>query len=64
MELYDELGKIIFKIGTEIQVHKMPDGHLLLDIDYDKYIEEILCLFDDFLNYEEDLKQSLPKQEE
>jgi hypothetical protein len=64
MDLYDELGNILFKIGTEVKVHKLPDGNLILDIDYDRYIEEILCLFDDFLDYQEYLKESQPKWEE
>jgi hypothetical protein len=50
MDIHEEIGKILFKIGQDIKIHKMPDGHLIVDIDYEDYIEEIVCLFDDFLD--------------
>ena len=50
MDLYEEIGKVLFKIGQDIHVHKMPDGNLILDIDYDDYIEEIINLFDDYID--------------
>lgn len=50
MDLEKELKDILFNIGKEIKVHKVADGHLILDIDYDKYVIEIMELFDEFLN--------------
>jgi hypothetical protein len=50
MELQHQLKDILFKIGQEIKVHKLPDGHLILDIDYDKYTAEIMELFKNFLS--------------
>ena len=51
MDLYEKIGDILFKIGQEVRVHKMPDGNLILDIDYEDYIEEIVNLFEDYLDY-------------
>jgi hypothetical protein len=49
MDMYDEIGKVLFKIGQDVKIHRMPDGNLILDIDYDDYIEEIMHLFEDYL---------------
>ena len=45
MDLEKELKDILFNIGKEIKVHQVTDGHLILDIDYDKYVIEIMELF-------------------
>lgn len=50
MDLEKELKDILFNIGKEIKVHQVTDGHLILDIDYDKYVIEIMELFNKFLN--------------
>jgi hypothetical protein len=50
MDIYEEIGKVLFKIGQDIDIHKMPDGNLILDISYDDYIEEIVSLFDDYVD--------------
>ncbi len=42
MSLEDKIKEVLFNIGKEIKVHKLPGGNLILDIDYDKYVEEIL----------------------
>lgn len=50
MDLELELKNILFNIGKEVKIHKLIDGNLILDIDYDKYTFEIMELFDRFLN--------------
>ena len=50
MDLHEEIAKVLFKIGQDIKIHKMPDGHLIVDIDYEKYVEEIIYAFDKFIN--------------
>lgn len=50
MDIEEELKKILFNIGKEVKIHKLIDGNLILDIDYDKYTLEIMELFKDFLN--------------
>lgn len=50
MDLYDKINNILFEIGKELKIHRLPDGHMLIDIDYEKYLEEILYAFDEFLD--------------
>ena len=50
MNLDDEIRSILFKIGQDIKVHKLQDGHLILDIDYEKYVEEFMKLFNNYPN--------------
>ena len=42
MDIEDQIKDILFQIGKEIKVHKLIDGNLILDIDYDKYVKQIL----------------------
>ena len=37
MNLETEIKNILFEIGKEIKVHKLIDGNLIIEIDYDKY---------------------------
>jgi len=45
MSLEDEIKNILFEIGKDIKVHKLIDGNLIIEIDYEKYSNEILELF-------------------
>lgn len=49
MEIETEIKDILFEIGKDIKVHKLIDGNLILEIDYDKYTTEILKLFNKYL---------------
>lgn len=42
--LENNIKHILFQIGKDINIHKMPDGNLILDIDYDKYVQELMQL--------------------
>ena len=53
MDLYNKINDILFSIGKDLKIHKLPDGHLLIDIDYEKYLEEIMYAFDEFLDEQE-----------
>ncbi|MFN7584055.1 MAG: hypothetical protein ACK5P0_01725 [bacterium] len=44
-ELEDEIKSILFEIGKELKVHKLIDGNLIVEIDYDKYANQIMDLF-------------------
>lgn len=46
----DQIENILFKIGKEIKIHKLIDGNFILDIDYDKYVIELLELFNNNLS--------------
>jgi hypothetical protein len=50
MDLHEKIGDVLFRIGQDIKIHKMPDGHIILDIEYEDYIEEIVALFEDYLD--------------
>ena len=49
MNLENEIKNILFEIGKEIKVHSLQDGHLIIEIDYDKYTIEIMELFKDYM---------------
>jgi hypothetical protein len=38
----ESIKNVLFQIGKDIKVHKLIDGNLILDIDYDKYTKEIV----------------------
>ena len=42
MNLEDDIRSILFEIGKDIKIHKLIDGNLIIDIDYEKYIEKII----------------------
>jgi len=42
VNLEDEIRSVLFDIGKDIQVHKLIDGNLIIDIDYDKYVDAII----------------------
>lgn len=44
MDLESEIKNILFDIGKEIKIHKLIDGNLIIEIDYDKYSDQILEL--------------------
>lgn len=48
MNLENEIKNILFEIGKEVKVHSLQDGHLIIEIDYDKYTDNILALFEQY----------------
>jgi len=44
MELEEKIKSILFEIGKDVKIHKLIDGNLIIDIDYDKYVKEIIKL--------------------
>ena len=50
MNLENEIKNILFEIGKEIQIHKLIDGNLIIEIDYDKYTIEIMELIQKYLS--------------
>lgn len=49
MSIENDIRSILFEIGKEIKVHKLQDGNLILDIDYEKYVENFKNLFNKYL---------------
>ena len=44
-ELEYKIKSILFNIGKDIKIHKLIDDNLIIDLDYDKYVNEIMDLF-------------------
>jgi hypothetical protein len=42
MDLEKEIKNVLFEIGKDIKIHKLIDGNLIIDIDYEKYIAQLL----------------------
>jgi len=42
MQPEDQLREILFNIGKEIKLLKIDDDNIVIDIDYEKYIDEIM----------------------
>jgi hypothetical protein len=50
MNLEENIKDILFNIGKDIKVHKLIDGNLIIEIDYEKYTIEIMELFKKYLS--------------
>ena len=44
MSLENEIRKILFEIGKDVKIYKLQDGHMVIDIDYEKYVDQIISL--------------------
>ena len=42
MSLEDDIRSILFEIGKDVKIHKLIDGNLIIDIDYEKYVSQII----------------------
>lgn len=50
MDLEKEIKDVLFNIGKEIQIHKLIDGNLIIEIDYDKYTVALMELMTKYLS--------------
>lgn len=41
----NQIKNILFEIGKNIKIHKLIDGNVIIEIDYDQYTDEIINLF-------------------
>lgn len=48
MNIKTELDKILFNIGKDIKIHKINNDNTIIEIDYDKYSDEIFKLFEEY----------------
>lgn len=46
-EIENRLRDILFQIGKDIKIHKVDNDNMIIEIDYDKYVTEIIKLFQD-----------------
>ena len=47
-QLKKEIESILFQIGKDIKIHKIDNQNSLIEIDYDKYLNEIVKLINDY----------------
>jgi len=45
INLENEIKSILFQIGKDIKIHKLIDGNLIVEMDYEKYTAELIDLF-------------------
>lgn len=50
INLENGIKNILFEIGKDIKIHKLIDGNLIIEIDYDKYTVEIMELIKNYLS--------------
>lgn len=49
MNLENDIKNILFDIGKDVKIHKLIDGNLIIEIDYDKYAIKIMQLFNKYI---------------
>ena len=47
-EFRNKIEDILFEIGKDIDIHKLGDGNLILEINYDKYVNKIIIACEQF----------------
>ena len=47
MSLESKIKEILFEIGKDIKIHKLIDGNLIVEMDYEKYTNDLINLFND-----------------
>jgi len=53
MTIEEKIRNILFQIGKDIKIHKISYENMIIEIDYDKYVNEIINIFnsqDDGIN--------------
>lgn len=52
VNLENEIRAVLFKIGKEIKLLKIDDDNIVIDIDYEKYIDELKLILQGYLDKE------------
>ena len=42
----NDIRNILFQIGKEIKLHRIDSENMVIDINYEKYVKELIELFD------------------
>lgn len=37
----DEIRQVLFEIGRELKVHKLSGDNLIIEIDYERYVDQL-----------------------
>lgn len=51
MNIEEKIKSILFEIGKDIKIHKISPDNMILEIDYDKYVDQILKIFNNKENF-------------
>lgn len=43
----DKIRDILFQIGKELKLHKVDPANIIVEIDYEKYVSQIMALLVD-----------------
>lgn len=46
MSLEDEIRQVLFELGQDIKIHKIDSINMILEIDYDKAVDQIMQLLE------------------
>ena len=46
MQLENDIRNILFQTGKEIKLHRIDSENMVIDINYEKYVKELIELFD------------------
>ena len=52
MSVKDQIDNVLFKIGQEIKIHKIDSDNTIIEIDYDRYSNELLRIFEEYKKLE------------
>jgi hypothetical protein len=44
MTLEEEIRSILFEVGKDIILHQIEPGKFIIEIDYEKYVQQILTI--------------------
>lgn len=44
ISIEEQIQQILLNLVTTIKIHKLIDGNMILDVDYDKAVKEIISL--------------------
>lgn len=45
MTIEEKIRNILFEIGKDIKIHKISSENMIIEIDYDKYVNQIIDIF-------------------
>jgi hypothetical protein len=48
MEIKKQIEDVLFDIGKSIKIHRIDKDNTIIEVDYDKYVNEILDIFKEY----------------
>jgi hypothetical protein len=47
-QLDDKIREVLFEIGKEIKIHKVDNSNMIIEIDYEKYVEKLKSILGEY----------------